>query len=522
MYEFEGFSLDVDRLELRAGATVINVQPQVFSVIAYLVQNSERVVTKDEIFDEVWDGRIVSDGTLNARINAARRALGDDGKNQKIIRTFPRRGFRFVAVLKEGNVVSISVAPMSEDEPPEATLVPLSIDLPSIAVLPFKNLSDEQDQEYFADGLTEDLITDLSKNTDLFVIARNSSFAYKGTSPDIREVGQSLGVAHVLEGSIRKVGNKVRINVQLVDALTGGQLWAERYDDELEDIFALQDEITTRIVDALTVNLTPSKSAPFVLTRTTKNAEAYELFLRARAAFYEFTPEALGQSILLSEQAIALDSNFADAWAGMVFPLQSGWSFMWEGFDDAMPKALEAGRRSIELAPQSAFCQYRFGWVNAIIGDHDAALHHFEKSIKINPNDAQAHAYFGEALTFSGDLLRAVEMVEIALRFDPFIPPNCAYHIGHALFLLERHEDAEEHVRQCIDIAPGFPPAQLTMAALLVEMNRTEEAKQQIEYLLTIHPLITLSKFNARYPYKDDKTRARVMAGLRAAGLPEE
>jgi TolB-like protein len=516
MYHFEGFTLDASQLELRAGERRIDVQPQVFSLITYLVENGDRVVTKDEIFDEVWDGRIVSDGTLNARVNAARRALGDDGKAQKIIRTFPRRGFRFVAAVTEEGTAHPNAF---QSEPAPVLDVPLAISLPSIAILPFNNLSNDPEQEYFADGLTEDLITDLSKNTDLFVIARNSSFAYKGTSPDIREVGQQLGVAHVLEGSVRKAGNRVRINAQLADALTGGHVWADRYDSDMEDIFALQDKITSQIVTALEANLAPGT---VVGSRTTKSTEAYELFLRARATFYRFTPAAFQESIRLSEQAVAIDPDFADAWAGMVFPHQSGWSFMWQGYDDAIEKGLEVGRRAVELAPGSSLCQSRFGWVNAIVGDHDAALDHFEKAIAIAPNDAEVHAYFGDALNFSGNSVRAIEMVEAALRFDPFIPPNCAYHMGHALFLLERYEEAEAHVRDCIDMAPGFPPAQLTMAALLSETGREDEAKQQIISLLETHPQITVMKFNNRYSYKDDKTRHRILAGLRAAGLPED
>jgi len=516
MYRFEDFSLDTERLELRAGSSVIDVQPQVFSLIAYLLENRHRVVTKDEIFDEVWDGRIVSDGTLNARINAARRALSDDGKDQKVIRTFPRRGFRFVAAVTEGddgdepNVV--------RDVAPVVPAVPLALDKPSIAILPFDNLSSDPDQAFFADGLTEDLITDLAKNTDLFVIARNSSFAYKGTSPDIRDVGQSLGVAHVLEGSVRKAGNQVRINAQLADAITGGHVWAERYDGEMEDIFALQDEITAQIVAALQVNLAPGQGSA---ARTTESAEAYELFLRARATFYRFTPAAFKETVHLAEQAITIDPNFADAYATMVFPHQSGWSFMWEGYDDALDEALRAAVRGVELAPHSAFCQSRLGWVHTIKGSHDDARTHFEKAIEIAPNDADTYGYYAEAMNFAGRPQRGVEMVDMALKFDPFIPPNCAYHLGHALFLLERHEEAEGHVRDCIDVAPGFPPAHVTMTALLSEMGRADEAAEQVKALLAIHPLVTVAKFGERYPYADDGHRKRVLDGLRAAGLPE-
>ena len=514
MYQFERFSMDTERLELRADGALVEVQPQVFSLIVYLVENRARVVTKDEVFDEVWEGRIVSDGTLNARINAARRALGDDGTAQRIIRTFPRRGFRFVAdVTSGGQAVSpLSAAPVTAPE------IPLALDKPSIAVLPFGNLSSDPDQEFFADGLTEDLITDLSKNSNLFVIARNSSFAFKGQSPDVRDVGQSLGVAHVLEGSVRKVGNKVRINAQLVNALTGGHVWAERYDGDMEDIFALQDDITAQIVAALEVNLMPGQGGS---QRTTESAEAYELYLRARATFYRFTPAAFAETVHLATQAVAIDPNFADAYATMVFPHQSGWSFMWEGYDDAIGEALRVAEKGAELAPRSALCQSRLGWVNMIIGHHDTAAEHFRNSLENNPNDADTLAYHAEAMNFAGHPETAIDLVDKALRFDPFIPPNCAYHMGHALFLLERYDDAEDHISDCIDVAPGFPPAQLTMIALLMATGRVDEGKSRAQDLLAVHPLINVSKFNARYPYADDGHRDRVLNGLRSAGIPE-
>lgn len=515
IHKFLGFTLDPERLELRSGESLLEAQPQVFSLIAYLLECRDRVVTKEEIFDHVWDGRIVSDGTLNARVNAARRALGDDGNAQKIIRTFPRRGFRFVADVESDSDAAAPASMPALD--PVAPPAPLMLDRPSIAVLPFKNFSNDPDQEYLADGLTEDLITDLSKNTDLFVIARNSSFAFKDAATDVRDVGLQLGVAHVLEGSVRKAGNRVRINAQLIETQNGGHVWAERYDSDMDDIFALQDEIGAQIVGALKVNLSGNTGDP---RRTTQNAEAYELFLRSRAAFYQFSPAGLGEAIRLARQAVAIDPNFADGWAGMVFPYQSGWSFMWEGFDDTIDTAMEVGRRAVDLAPQSALCHSRFGWVNAIMGNHDDSIKHFEKAIEIAPGDADAYGYFSDALNFAGDSARAITMVEKALQFDPFIPPNCAYHMGHALFLLGRCAEAEEHVRHCIDIAPGFPPAQLTMTVLLVELGRLDEAKRQVETLLAMHPLVTVSKFDARYPYKDDVARSRILAGLRAAGLP--
>ena len=251
--------------------------------MVFLIENSDRVVTKDEIFEVVWQGRIVGDGTLNARINAIRTAVGDDGTRQEVVKTLPRQGFRFVAELNDQEGVVSS----SNEQ---------SAALQSVGILPFTNIGDDDEQTYFADGLTEDLITDLSKVNDLFVIARNTSFSFKGSSKSTVEFGREMGVAHVLEGSVRRSGGRIRINTQLVATESGGSVWAERYDRDFDDIFALQDEITAEITSALKVNLISGTG------RSTDNSEAYELSLKARALFFQFTPEANRECIRLLDR----------------------------------------------------------------------------------------------------------------------------------------------------------------------------------------------------------------------------
>ena len=246
-YAFGTYALDPESLELTNGGEVVEVEPQVFSLLVCLIENRDRVVSKDELIEMVWDGRIVSDGTLNTRINAARKAVGDDGKSQAVIKTFPRRGFRWVAEVGEEDSASIN---------------PVSIaDKPSIAVLPFENLSNDPEQEFFSDGIAEDIITALSRLRWLSVIARNTTFTYKGQAVDVQMVAQDLGVRYVLEGSIRKAGNRVRISAQLVEGDTGNHLWAQRFDRELEDIFAVQDEITETVAGTVQseVNLTEQR-----------------------------------------------------------------------------------------------------------------------------------------------------------------------------------------------------------------------------------------------------------------------
>ena len=244
---FDDHTLDVDRRELRRGAERIAVEPQVFDLLVYLVQNRDRVVSKGDLIASVWGGRIVSDSTLTSRINAARKAIGDSGGDQKLIRTVPRKGLRFVAtVLTRSNAVS------TPDEIPGLSRPALPLpDRPAIAVLPFTNMSGDPEQEYFSDGISEDIITALSELRWFFVIARNSSFIYKGKAVHMKQVAEELGVGYVVEGSVRKSGDRVRITVQLNDVATGSHIWGERYDRDLADVFAVQDEITEAIVAAI-------------------------------------------------------------------------------------------------------------------------------------------------------------------------------------------------------------------------------------------------------------------------------
>ena len=271
---FGDHRLDIERRELRRGAQRIEVEPKVFDLLVFLVRNRGRVVSKDDLLEAVWDGRIVSEFALTTRINAARRALGDDGASQRLIRTFNRKGVRFIGEVTE-----------TSDEAPRPHEAPdprLPADKPSLAVLPFQNMSGDPEQEYFADGMVEEITTAISRFPWLFVIARNSSFTYKGKAVDVRQVARELGVRYVLEGSVRKAGNRVRITGQLIDAATGAHLWADRFDGSLDDIFELQDEVASRVVGAIEprLRLTEIDRAS---RKPTENLDAYDLYLRALA-----------------------------------------------------------------------------------------------------------------------------------------------------------------------------------------------------------------------------------------------
>lgn len=501
IFRFADYFVDIERLELTGPSGPIALQPQAFALLQFLMENSDRVVTKDEIFDAVWQGRIVGDGTLNARINAIRTAVGDDGTRQEIVKTLPRQGFRFVAELM------VDEDPVAIPEGEEAVSK-------SVGILPFTDIGNDPEQAYFADGLTEDLITDLSKVNDLFVIARNTSFSFKGSSKSTVEIGQEMGVAYVLEGSVRRVGGRIRINTQLVATESGGSVWAERYDRDFSDIFAVQDDITTEITSALQLNLTQSSGTNFGAS-----AETYELCLRARALFFKFQPEAFNQCVALLDKAVEIDPNYSRAWAEQVFPYQSGHTFGFPGFDDGLRIAIEKGQRAVELKDTSGFAHSRLAWALTISGQHEPSLKHFRRAVELEPKNAEVYAWYCEALNFAGEPEKAIDVAETCLHFDPIAPANVLHHLGHARFLLGEFEAAIELEARVARVMPSFPPGRIIATAALVETNRQDEAREQIEAILDYNPDFKLLHFQERYPYKDQAQLDRISKALIAAGL---
>jgi TolB-like protein len=306
-YTFENCTFDTDRRELYRGADVITVAPQVFDLLNYLIRNREHVVSKDDLINDIWKGRIVSDSALTTRMNVARSVIGDSGDEQRLIKTLPRKGFRFVGPVREAQNGLAAIAlnrrlPVDEAEP---LALP---DKPSIAVLPFQNMSGDPDQDYFADGMVDEITTALSRFKSLFVIARNSSFTYKGRAVDIKQVGRELGVRYVLEGSVRKAAGKVRITGQLIDAITGAHLWADRFEGDLSDVFALQDEVTVNVVSAIQPKLLQTEID--LAARRPNNLSAYDLCLRAFLHLYSWTRGGSAEALRLASRALEIDPRY--------------------------------------------------------------------------------------------------------------------------------------------------------------------------------------------------------------------
>ena len=438
--------------------------------------------------------------------DAAELALEDLGERElkNIVR--PVQVFR---IAPPTHVVAAAQAP--------APAVPQK---PSIAVLPFTNMSGDAEQEYFSDGMTEDLITDLSKVSALFVIARNSSFAYKGRAVKVQEIGRDLGVRFVLEGSIRKSGNRVRIAAQLIDAESGGHLWAERFDRDLTDIFATQDEVVEKIVRALAVTLTHGEEKR-LRRRGTENVVAYEAVLRARELLGGATRETVAQARAMYRRAIELDPTYAVPHAGLAATGVSNYVSDWADDPDAeLDQAERWARRALELDDSEPFAHMALGHVMLWRRDHDGALAEFRSMIALDPNFAQGYAATGLALMYAGRAAEALEPFALAMRLDPHYPSIVLHYVAQANFSLGNYGTAAKQLTKRIARTPGTDSSRMMLAACYGHLGRAEEARAIWAELMKVNPEFSLAQRERVLPYKDPRDFARIAEGLAKAGLP--
>src|SRR6202171_6212589 len=421
-YLFEEYAFDTDRRELHRGADVVPVAPQGFDLLDYLIRNRERVVSKDDLINAIWNGRIVSDAALTTRLNAARSAIGDSGEEQRLIKTLPRKGFRFVGPVREAQGGTGPAVADNTVEPEKPTLT--LPDKPSIAVLPFTNLSSDPEQEYFADGMVEDIITALSRFKALFVIARNSSFVYKGRAVDVKQIGRELGVRYVLEGGVRKAANRVRITGQLVDAVTGAHLWAERFDGGLGDIFDLQDQVTESVVGAIAPAVEKAEIER-AKRKPTESLDAYALYLRGLAKLYQFgNRQANEETLRLFNRAIELDPDFASAYAlaalCYVWAKINGW---FSNTANHIAEVTRLAHRAVELGKHDAIALAPSGWALAfVVHDLEAGAALSDRALALNSNLAEAWFWGGWVKIWLGEPEAAIERFARALRLSPLGP----------------------------------------------------------------------------------------------------
>jgi TolB-like protein len=517
-YRFEDFALDTDRRELRRGDRLLPVEPKVFDFLVHIIINHERVVSKDTLIAAVWGGRIVSDSALTSCINAARNAIGDSGEEQRLIKTLPRRGFRFVGKLQqEQGSADTAIAPPVNVPGPALSLP----DKPSIAVLPFQNLSSDPDQEYFADGMVEDIITALSRFKSLFVVARNSSFAYKGKAVDTRTVGRELGVRYVLEGSVRKAGSQIRIAGQLVEAAADRHLWADHFDGALEDVFSLQDRVATSIVGLIAPKL---EQAEIERSRQkpTDKLDSYDLYLRGMALATK--RRTMAEARELFKKAFERDPEYAAAYA------MAAWTLIVQQVTSGFPLTVEMRTEAIRLAhlgaglaSADAFTLARCGHVLAYFEhEYDRGLSMVEQAVALNPNLAAAWYSRGWVALLCGDAEGAIQSFDRMIRLSPLDPQRISAWLGTswALFCLERFEEGCALATKAIQVSADANSLGAYIANSVCA-GRAAAAREAVGQLLKLQPDLRASHGREALPTRSLAIRERIAVSFRTAGLPD-
>lgn len=400
---------------------------------------------------------------------------------------------------------------------PESAGLPLP-DRPSVAVLPFTNLSQDPAQEYFSDGVTEDLITGLSKVSGLFVIARNSAFTYKGRAVKVREVGRDLGVRYVLEGGVQRAGDRVRITAQLVDAATGYHVWAERYDRQVRDIFALQDDVTQQIVEALAVKLTEAEKVRLGRVPTAV-PEAYDLVLRGNEQRKRTTREGNAEARRLFAQALELDPEYAAAYAGLSWTHLQSWQFLWSPTRESLDQARDLAERAIALDNTLADAYHLLGQVHLWQKEHDRAIRQAERAIELAPNDADGYETLAEILSWSGRAEESIGLIRHAMRLNPHYPFFYLWTLGHAYYVTERRQEALDVLGTIVQQNADFLPAHAYRAVLLGEMGRVPEAREAWARASALSPAASTPGLRDRLPYRRPADLERFLAAARRVGM---
>ncbi len=511
--QFERFTLDRARGRLRADDRDIELRPKSFDVLRYLVENADRLVAKAEILKAVWPNVVVSDNSLTRCMSDVRLALGD--ADHRIIKTVPRRGYMFAA----------------EVSTPAAATTALALpDRPSIAVLPFANRSGDGQQDYFADGISEDLITNLSKFAGLFVIARHSAFRYRGTDLDVRQIGRELGVRYLLMGSVRRDAERVRITAQLVDAETTTQLRAEYYDRELTGIFAVQDEVAQKIVGTLIAHISRSEFER-ALAKPPEAFSAYDYWLRGNDIMKSWQGDPSGEMLAAArsyyEHAIAADPTYAPPVCGLALTYLAAWlePYPHQALTpqyqrpSTIEHALKLAQRAVELDPNLPDAHMMLANILRWLYRRSESSAEYDRAFELNPNLADYR--FGLALIHWGRTEEGMDYLKRIIRLDPFHPPACQTFLGNAYYQAGRYEEALENLRAAARRLPNFRPTYVWLAATAGQLDYDKEAREAAAIVLQRDPAFTIRYWLDLHQFAKQADADRLAAGLRKAHLPE-
>ena len=549
-YRFEEYAFDTDLRELHRGADAVSVAPQVFDLLDYLIRNRDRVVSKDDLINTVWNGRVVSDAALTTRLNVARSAIGDSGEKQRLIKTLPRKGFRFVGSVQEvqspadaalrADLGERSLQDIAGPDRSHAAAqdglasaahnggtIPLSPAAPrlSIVVLPFANFGGDPEQDYFVDGVTESLTTDLSRISGSFVIGRHTAFTYRSKAADLKKIGRELNVRYVLEGSVQRGGNRLRVNAQLVDAETGNHLWAERFEKPIADLFDMQDEIVSRLANTLNAQLIEVEARQ---AERSTHPDAMDLYFQGWAyANNGSTEEYMRQAQAFFDRALALDPGNVEALVGSArVKAAIGANLTRDDWIAQFAAAEAVITRALSHAPNHARAHSVLGLVQAFTNRQVQGIAECERALALDRNLADAHGFVGLAKFFLGRGEETEAHIHEALRLSP--RDNNAYrwsmYVGLAKLYLGVDEEAVAWLRRSIEANRNHPLPNFILAAALSLLGSLDEARAAAQAGLVLNPTFTIRRYRARAAsnYTAYLTgRERAYEGMRIAGVPE-
>jgi len=511
-FYFSGYSLDADRRELRRGTEIVPIEPQVFDLIAYLIANRDRVVSKDDLMAAVWRGRVVSESTVTSRLNAARKAIGDTGGKQGLIRTHARKGIRFV-----GDVQEQAIAPRVLPGPTSIA------DKPRIAVLPFVHLGGDPQQEYFSDGITEDIITALTKHRSLTVLARNSTFAFRGQSVDVRELGARLGVGYLVQGSVRRAGSRVRITAQLAETADGTTIWAEKYDREVHEIFEIQDEITATIAARLEPEVGSAERSR-AARKPLQAFNAWDFFRLGTSHFYKATAEGNQEAQRLFRRAIELEPALAQAHGFLSYSMVlSMVYFDAEPNDAVLDDAVRIAKAAVALDDLDANIRFMYGRALLARRAYGEALSELEAAIELNPTLALAHCGLGDSLAYEGRFDEAMPHFQRAIALSPNDPMRWSfYSYGALAYLFAGNFDAaEEWARKATRVPNCQYWGYAHRVSALGHLGSRDQSQAVLADLLKLKPEFSCRFAEQRLFYIRNRDQvARYIDGLKRSGVP--
>jgi len=501
----DGWQIDADSTRIARHGVYKKLEPRSMELLLYFTEHPNQVVSRQQIEDSVWKDRVVGYETLSVAIGKIRKAFEDTGKQHRVIETIPKQGYRLIAPVLR---VDSQTEPFRYELP----------DKPSIAVLPFQNLSDDPGQDFMADGMSEEIITALSRVPDLIVISRTSTFVYKQRTVDIRQIGRELAVKHVLEGSIRKAGDRIRITAQLVDTLSGDHVWAEHYDRRLDDIFTVQDEITHSIVVELQVQLVTGEYSRRWASGT-KSIEAWELVIRANPLIEAQVLDKNVAAQQMLNRALEIDDQYCIAWAlmGWAYWQESAWEWC-RNPEKLMQQAFEVAQKALAINPHYPDGLSLLGHVYLSRDDTEQAITTSERAAELAPGDSDTLALLGAVLVLNDHVKRGIQKLQSALRLNPFPPAWFLSILGAAHHLDGDSETAISLLRQAAEREPKSILHRIWLANVMVETGRLEEAGTIAKAILSIDPTFTAISWSKGV---GSRLSNRFKANLVTAGIPE-